>query len=252
MVSRWSINDFAKFEALIDKIKDLMDGLEGITSSLDVLEHQRSLLTEEIESISDTHSLRLLRDVSSSHSTSPSFKVISDAVSQRLSIFVTSVPSEISISNITGNSESYHTAQSHQHEVPSIVTLDPHLSDDAHSHGLPLEHSALRNRIQRKYDSRTHAGPVSADKIQETIKDLSMEPPIFPIKGPSDADIPQNQRLMAELMKKTSTSFPAISFKSGASHYGGALAHIKENDVLSWNKKSADLLVKADKGMSAA
>lgn len=111
-VTRWAIHDSARFRATIGNIKDLMDGLESITSSLGVLERQQALLTEEVESISDTRSLRLLQEIASSHETSPSLRIVSDAASIRLSITDGSL-----------SSQSYYTAPSYQVERSSLRVL---------------------------------------------------------------------------------------------------------------------------------
>lgn len=81
-VTRWAIHDADKFEGMLNRLKDFVDGLESITKSLGLLQEQRERLRQEIESISDTQSLRLLRDASSRHGSSQ--QNVSDAASQRL------------------------------------------------------------------------------------------------------------------------------------------------------------------------
>lgn len=81
-VTRWAIHDADKFEGMLNRLKDFVDGLESITKSLGLLEQQHERLREEIETISDTRSLRLLRDASSRHGSSQ--RDVSDAASQRL------------------------------------------------------------------------------------------------------------------------------------------------------------------------
>ncbi len=81
-VTRWAIHDADKFEEMLNRLKDFVDGLESITKSLGLLKEQHERLRQEIESISDTQSLRLLRDASSRHGSSQ--QEISDAASQRL------------------------------------------------------------------------------------------------------------------------------------------------------------------------
>ncbi|KAH6721435.1 hypothetical protein BKA61DRAFT_700023 [Leptodontidium sp. MPI-SDFR-AT-0119] len=81
-VTQLAIHNAPTFENQISRLKDLVDGLESITVSLGLLEQQHARLREEIESISDTRSLRLLRDASSRHSSSQ--QVVSDTASQCL------------------------------------------------------------------------------------------------------------------------------------------------------------------------
>jgi hypothetical protein len=81
-VTRWAIHDADKFEGMLNRLKDFVDGLESITKSLGLLQEQHERLRKEIESISDTQSLRLLRDASSRHGSSQ--QDVSDAASQRL------------------------------------------------------------------------------------------------------------------------------------------------------------------------
>jgi hypothetical protein len=81
-VTRWAIHDAEKFEGMLNRLKEFVDGLESITKSLGLLREQHERLRQEIESISDTQSLRLLRDASSRHGSSQ--RDVSDAASQRL------------------------------------------------------------------------------------------------------------------------------------------------------------------------
>jgi len=102
-VTRWAIHDHAKFRDLVTSIKSLIDGLESVTSTLGVLEKQRARLIEEIESISDTQSLRLLQSISSVAS-SAVLQLVSDRASQQISF-------------ITSGSQTYHTAPSRAPEL---------------------------------------------------------------------------------------------------------------------------------------
>lgn len=81
-VARWAAHDANKFEVVVGRLKDFVDGLESITVSLGLLEEQHDRLREEIESIADAQDLRLLRDASSRHGTSE--YDISDTASRRL------------------------------------------------------------------------------------------------------------------------------------------------------------------------
>lgn len=64
-VTRWAIHDANKFEVITSRLKGFIDGLQDITRWLGVLADQKARLKQEIESISDTESLRLICDVGS-------------------------------------------------------------------------------------------------------------------------------------------------------------------------------------------
>jgi hypothetical protein len=89
---------------MINRVKDFVDGLEGITKSLGLLQEQHALLREEIENISDVESLRLLRDASSSRRSSQ--RDVSDTASRRLVLVEESIAEQITLSStfIDGNS----------------------------------------------------------------------------------------------------------------------------------------------------
>lgn len=76
------MHDAEKFEALIGRLEGFVDDLESITKSLGFLKEHHAILRQEIESISDTGSLRLLRDASSRHG--PPQSRISDAASRSM------------------------------------------------------------------------------------------------------------------------------------------------------------------------
>ncbi|KAK1759699.1 hypothetical protein QBC47DRAFT_357538 [Echria macrotheca] len=94
-VTRWSVHDYDQFRKLITDITEILDGLERVTSALKngLLERQQAVLIEEIQSLSDTESLRLLQVVSSNDNASSSkdntssmLKAISDSASLRMLI----------------------------------------------------------------------------------------------------------------------------------------------------------------------
>ncbi|KAM0125960.1 hypothetical protein ACHAO1_010325 [Botrytis cinerea] len=82
-VTPWAVHDARKFESLIERLKRYFDGLESITVSLGLLKDQHSILRQEIDSISDVKSLRLLRDAISSHKGSATLDV-SDTTRSRV------------------------------------------------------------------------------------------------------------------------------------------------------------------------
>lgn len=251
-VTRWSIHDSAKFEALINKIRDLMDGLEGITSSLGLLEQQRALLKEEIESISDTKSLRLLQEVASSQRTSVSQRLVSDTASHRLSLVTRPASSRAvpSVSKFTGSSRSFYTAESVQHEISNIIGEDDieedHLGESAESplysmsvvsdtiESVSLESLPTDNTRQTKIEMTNNVAEKGAAEV------------------PALLDIPQNQRVVSDLLKRKGANLPELSFTSGESNYGDAIAKVKAEDEEMWKDKSLRLSLNADKGQSVA
>lgn len=112
-VTRWVVHDLGKFKDVVANIRELMDGLEGITSTLGVLQQQQALLTKEIESISDTQSLRLLQQVACSDGASISLRLASETASIRLSLMDDTIPN----GTIRSTETSYYTALSHLRET---------------------------------------------------------------------------------------------------------------------------------------
>ena len=115
-VTRWAIHDANTFEVLVNRLKGFVDALESVTQSLKgVLEQQHPRLREEIESVSDAESLRLLRDASVSSVHRPetaSSIIVSSAASQRIVTLSASVSDRALPSNIGSSSlaETYYTA----------------------------------------------------------------------------------------------------------------------------------------------
>jgi hypothetical protein len=78
-VTKWAIYAGDKFQEKIERLKSLIDGLESVTKSLGVLDTQQSRMHEEINSLNDVVSLKLLRDASISNQDD-----ISDTASRRI------------------------------------------------------------------------------------------------------------------------------------------------------------------------
>ncbi|KAK3369520.1 prion-inhibition and propagation-domain-containing protein, partial [Lasiosphaeria ovina] len=197
-VTRWAVHDLPKFRAIITSIRELIDGLEGVTSALGVLEQQQALLVHEVESISDRQSLRLLqglRSLSSKGSNvSAPTSTVSEIASIRLSILAHPGPStEYVKSSVTKSSLSYHTAATSR--------------------------------------------PVENDIFDD---------------GSMERDLPQNQRLMSEILSKSTTALPRLRFDSGSSGYGSSMASVKAADEGVWASQSTRLLVDAHNGVAVA
>lgn len=110
-VTRWAIHDADKFEGMINRLKDFVDGLESLTISLGLLAKQHRLLDEEIESISDVESLRLLRNATSSQRSSQRY--VSDTASRRLITVRESIAEQKSLASgsiFQGTADSFVTA----------------------------------------------------------------------------------------------------------------------------------------------
>lgn len=101
---KWAISDKQKFADLLQHVKDLLDSLIDISSSIQALSQQRARMVIEVESINDAHSLELLERASTDDQ-------ISDAASRRLR----EIRSERAISSIHptfSSGDSFHTAPS--------------------------------------------------------------------------------------------------------------------------------------------
>ena len=114
-VTRWAIHDADKFEGIVKRLRSFIDGLQDITKALGVGPDQRARLKEEIESVADVESLRLIRDATGQEE-------ISGVASQQLQQFyipaVTEAPQRVSGMNAcdTGPSSS---------AVPQVTVGNP-------------------------------------------------------------------------------------------------------------------------------
>jgi len=206
-VTQWAIHDLDKFRTLVEKITNLLDAFEGITSALGILKRQQPLLMKEVESVSDRQSRRLLQEATSS-TKSVSLRFISDAASVRLSILNASTATESS------GYESFHTAPSN----------------------LGFGEASSNTSLQRIMHEKRHLGSTPARP-----DDLSLL-----------ADVPQQQCVMAELIKKKGKPNCKAGFFSGDEHYGDSIAPVKRADDRLWRQASANLVVNANKNSSTA
>jgi len=213
-VTRWSVHDYDKFRELITAIKDLLDSLESITTALGLLQQLlEAALVEEIESLSDTKSLRLLHTVASTSSASAALKAISDTASYRISLIESST-----------DGRSFHTAHTHPATMPSI------------GHSVASTPNA--------YDAALAVGVDSRNKSKET---AAQAPPQI-----SPTDVPQHQRWMASLAYRRDSRPREHTFTSEDLSYGSQLKAIREVDEEAWRERSARLIQEADKGSSLA
>jgi hypothetical protein len=65
------------------------------------------------------------------------------------------------------------------------------------------------------------------------------------------ADLPQNQRLLSELIGRSPPRNP-LSFQKGDLHYGEALSNIKKEDDQFWSSHNGRIITQAGSSSSAA
>ncbi|KAI1453328.1 prion-inhibition and propagation-domain-containing protein [Annulohypoxylon moriforme] len=220
-VTRWSIHDYEKFTRLVTNIRELVDALESITSALGILAQQQSILVDEIESLSDTSSLRLLELVGSSTSAPPAIRAVSDAASARLTY-------------VTSSSRSYYTARTEQSQPGRYDHLKAMLSK-----AQAAEASQSQNKAVISSDERlnTRVGPAP-----ETI-----------VAQNTATDIPQNQRWIAALMNgKTASATMKPEFSARDIEYGRALEENRNYDSKIYYDNSANLIAQAHEGIPLA
>ncbi|KAK3362346.1 prion-inhibition and propagation-domain-containing protein [Lasiosphaeria hispida] len=230
-VTRWAIHDLDRFKSLVEKIKSLVDGLEGITSSLGVLERQQALLVKEVESISDAQSLRLLKEAASSRRSS-SLRVVSDAASHRLSLFhASSLPVAESMS---ASGSSFYTAPSNPAQEASCI-----LSISVENDCAGTQTGQEKRTSPSSSDIRDPATTLTQDSGQAWTTT-------------SREGIPQHKRIMAHLLQKYGNTIQKPGFASGANAYGRAMAKVKDNDEHVWKQASPNLIYKASDNESTA
>lgn len=283
-VTRWAIHDADKFEGMLNRLKEFVDGLESITKSLGLLREQHERLLQEIESISDTQSLRLLRDASSRHGSS--IQDVSDAASHRL---ITVAESFIDTQSVDSSSifprgtNSFVTARSRPSAISGRVSTEAKTVPGAWPPSLSTaSRSQLHSSSQSKSKKRITFGPsTTCEQCQEehykcvqTSKGKSCSrcyqtQRVCSLKqGPVTADqdtildseaeapsfreaLPQNQRLLSEILRNAQPRTP-LSFAAGDTHYGEQLALIKSSDEKYWQDHSAKILGCANSSSSAA
>jgi len=216
-VTRWSIHDYDKFRDLIVSIKDLLNGLESITSALGLLRQQQAALIEEIESLSDTRSLRLLQTVASRSTASSALRAISDTASHRVSMIESSM-----------GGTSFHTAPTHPFAASSVISCAAYR---------PIGYDAE--------DIEIRAAP--AENAHQETTPLSQKP-----TQTSTIEVPQHQRWMASLAHRRDTRSREHSFMTEDLSYGSRLNTIKGEGNTAWRSYSMKLIDQANKESSLA
>ncbi|KAH6688812.1 prion-inhibition and propagation-domain-containing protein [Leptodontidium sp. MPI-SDFR-AT-0119] len=274
-VTRWALYDGKKFEELIDRLDRFVDGLESITKSLGLLAEQHARLHEEIEAISDITSLKLLRDASSSHRSM--LNNDSDTSSRRFAREVAeSVLEQKTIeSGPTGarTLDSFITA--HTARSTFIESLR---SDDILIPGKWPR--SLQSSLEENKQAEVKPGdpnlqefkdrPLAPRQLANPYVRLGRHPGItpelnaggthdeVPVRDPECVDtsiqledLPQHQRLVRELLKKSQQT-TSLSFTAGDAAYGERLASIKKEDESTWQGHNTSLVLHAHSGSSAA
>ncbi|KAM7192420.1 Prion-inhibition and propagation domain containing protein [Naviculisporaceae sp. PSN 640] len=276
-VTRWAIHDLGKFRELITNIKDLIDGLEGITSAVGLLlERQHALLTKEVEAICDTESLHLLQSVvaetAEKDERSPSLKFLSDAAKHRLSVISDSRLTGLLYSNLSSRASSirsYRTALSYRVDAASIPSLVEELDEDELS--ILARVPSLSEGVEEEEEEgpgRASGSEATTQAVESRIRQQEVRPTITndtkphkraPTSSPAPETVPQNQRLIADLIRKSqiqpcppTTLRSQPDFPFSPSKYGNILAPHKEKDTNLWSSQSTNFLIHADKGNLSA
>ncbi|KAL2063989.1 hypothetical protein VTL71DRAFT_4483 [Oculimacula yallundae] len=248
-VTKWAIHDSVKFGSLIERLEKLVDGLESITKSLGLLQEQHARLREEIESISDMESLRLLRDASSHTSSQLD---VSDAASRRLTYVAQSIR--------TGTINSFKTAPTRQSSVVGSWRSEerpvpgswPKSTTSGANSREPRDRVDASDR--RPPQSRNAALWSRLAKQSQQSDDSELKSDLWEVSAADEEGtdvIPQNRRIASELLKQGGAA-TSLSFANGDLHYGEQLAGIKKDDEAYWLERSAKILSQANDGSSAA
>ncbi|KAK8004811.1 ubiquitin-conjugating enzyme E2-16 kDa [Apiospora arundinis] len=237
-VTRWSVHDCARFEALVDKIRKLLDGLESITNSLGLLELQHRRLLEEVDSVSDTQSLSLLQDVGSSNSAPAALRAISETASIRLTI-------------LSGDSQSFYTART-GHTGQTGCNFDI-----ASSQKTGLLAILPRKAKLGVYQDQNGIVASDAQLEERRLDNLPVQeeaPQVATTDGTEDTieSIPQHQRWMSALLASRPDARHMLVFSPNDKHYGEAIHSFKASDDQDYTKASGLLAVQAHAGSGLA
>ncbi|KAK6857310.1 ubiquitin-conjugating enzyme [Apiospora arundinis] len=215
-VTRWSVHDCAQFEALVDKIRKLLDGLESITNSLGLLELQHRRLLEEVDSVSDAQSLSLLQDVGSSDSAPAALRAISETASQ------------------TGGNLDISSFQ--KTDLLAILPRKAMLGIYQNQNGIVTGDAQPEGR-------RLDNLPVQEEAPHVVVTD-----------GPEDTieSIPQHQRWMSALLASRPDARHMPVFSPNDKHYGEAIHLFKVSDDQDYRKVSGQLAIQGHAGFGLA
>jgi ubiquitin-protein ligase len=274
-VTQWAIHDEAKLRGIIDRLWEYVDGLESITISLGLWSDQQVRLNDEIENISDVESLKLLRDANSGKLVSAQ-PDISDKASRRLisvaeSIFEQKVLDSGSMVN--KEDDSFVTAYSNPSGLrPTIDLLMPGSWPKSISSAILGPRLASSTRPDDDDTPQTTRFETSCSECLKANHDCERLPnsercllcdhsnivrELAYINETSltgqyaDWQMPQNQRWVAEIMRKSKPHIPQ-SFERGETDYGKRLSAIKAEDEEHCQNTSIKLIAQAEVGSSSA
>ncbi|KAH7354198.1 hypothetical protein B0T11DRAFT_288216 [Plectosphaerella cucumerina] len=230
---RWAVHDLDNFKDIIDKITRLLDNLEKATNALDssIVRRQNAMMTREVESVSDTQSLRLLQDLAliTHASSSASQRLISDAASIHLTSIIES--------NQSGSNRSYHTAPTHPESQRSRSSV--YHANMAFQNAVARADVASSFPVQQEM-ADTQEGHSEHKSPEDSTQGL---PPETLSAQPS-----QNRLIMDQALRKRQLPTPGLSFASGSAAYGQAITAVREVHEKDWQTASTSLLVQADRG----
>ena len=291
-VTRWAIHDADKFEGVINRLEKFVDGLESITKSLGLLQEQRARLRDEIESISDLESLRLLRDASSHRSSQHD---VSDTASRRLITAAEPIAEQrtlTSTSILLGTADSFVTAETRlSTATKSLISEEPPLpgawpkSIKSDSNGQrrrrpPPKHQptgafkpspSCEECLNEHYKCVTDTENESCTRCIQTRRacsfwrELKEQRKELIKAGPVNQLIPATtfdswsppeglpqNRRLLSGVIEKAIPRQPLSFAAGDAHYGERLATIKNQDENYWFNHSGKILGHAYSSSSAA
>lgn len=219
---------------MVGNITKLIDGLEAITAHLGLVAQQHAKLEEEIASLSDTQSLRLLQEVGSFHGANNVLRATSDTACVRLTLLTSS------------SSSSYHTAptaQSHRSMYSSAGARRNRLD------------SALQRAVQTAQEKAQEGGTEPISHLEETSQQTSdpdHQRGSEKLESSDSDDIPQHQRWMAALTASKSVRPQQRPFLSDNSKFGTVLSPIRDEDEEICSPKLAGFITKTGVGSSQA
>jgi ubiquitin-protein ligase len=264
-VAQWAVHDAKKFEDIINRLEKFVDGLEAITKSLQSLTDLHTRLKEEVEDISDTRDLKLLRDASSSHRSSSHSLSDSSSRSFIKGIAESILEQQTLASGSTGHGTSFVTANADRSTIHNSLRSGYMGLPGAYPDSLESKSLHSSTQISNKERSSGNQAPDRLQRANEKVKGKN-----FGLSSTNDAigdslpelkatarenlqplDVPQNQRLLRDLLIKSEPRKP-LSFAAGDTNYGQNLSSIKMKDEESWLGHSGGLIVHAESSSSAA
>ncbi|KUJ19256.1 uncharacterized protein LY89DRAFT_487318 [Mollisia scopiformis] len=275
-VTQWAIHDEAKLRGIIDRLREYVDGLESITSSLGLWADQQARLKDEIENISDVESLKLLRDSNSGNLITAS-QDISDTASRRLVSLAESIFEQKALEgSVIGREDdsfvtAYSTPSTFNPRIPgswpksiSSAILGPRLVSNAQPAEQKLDQkNAPRNSCKQCLKAVRDCESGDLPQCSNcTSFNLDCSWLVDSCRKPEDDNLPvtdqdenmqmpQNQRWVAEIMQKAKPHVPQ-SFEMGEANYGKCLSVIKAEDGEHCQNTSVKLIAQAEVGLSSA